>query len=111
MSGNITLEEYEAKITTLGVTGYYSGAGAIKYTTKPKVFINDFNENSLNEYTHNYIGYYSQENGDISERVYSYQFNIYDSDGKNIILSSGECIHNSSADTNPNISSDNYSIM
>lgn len=111
MSGNITLEEYEAKITTLGVTGYYSGAGAIKYTTKPKVFINDFNENSLNEYTHNYIGYYSQENGDISERVYSYQFNIYDSDGKNIILSSGECIHNSSTDTNPNISSDNYSIM
>lgn len=110
INGAITLEEFENYVTLFGVTGHYSSTAAIKYTTKPKVYINDFEENILNSYTHNYTGYYSQENGDTSEKVYSYQFNIYDSSGQNILLSSGECLHNSSTDTNIDMSSDNYSV-
>lgn len=111
INGSTTLEEYENQVNKLGIVGYYSSAGTIKYTTKPNLYINNFSSKSLNEYTHTYLGYYSQEGGDISERVYSYEFNIYDSSGKNIVYSSGEQIHNNSLDDNAALSIDTYTIM
>lgn len=110
LNGKITLDEFENFVKDKGVSGYYSAAGVMKFTTKPKVYINNFKENHLNDYTYNYTGYYSQEGGDTAERVYSYSFNIYDQ-SQNLILSSGECIHNSTLDTNLEISEDNYSVM
>jgi hypothetical protein len=41
-----------------GIVGYYSTVGTIKYTTKPKLYINDFTANHLNDYAHSYTGYY-----------------------------------------------------
>lgn len=107
INGAITLEKYEQFVGALGITGYYSSIGTTKYTTKPTVRINDFKENSLNNFTNNYIGYYDQTNGDNSERVYSYRFDIYNLKNE-IIASSGECLHNSSTDTNADWSVDNY---
>jgi len=37
----------------------------------------------------NFIGHYSQYNGDVTERVYSYQFIVYD-EYHNIFATSGE---------------------
>ncbi len=106
----ITLEEYESIIYEASTVGYYSTASVMKYTTKPKIYINDFQNKVINNYTHNYTGYYDQTDGDITEKVYSYQFNIYD-ENKILIFTSGECLHNSSNDTNANFSTDEYSIM
>ena len=106
----ITLNEYEQLISKEGLVGYYSTVGTIKYTTKPKIYINDFTSNHLNDYSHNYTGYYDQTDGDTTEKVYSYCFNIYDKDN-NVILTSGECIHNNSTDSNPEISVDNFTVL
>jgi hypothetical protein len=50
-----------------------------------------------NVHTYSYTGFYSQENGDPTERVYSYCFTLYD-ESNNIVATSGEQIHNSSTD-------------
>jgi hypothetical protein len=42
--------------------------------------------------------------------VYSYHFDIYDKNN-NLILTSGECVHNSSTDTNPEISTDSFTVL
>ena len=105
----ITLSEYEQKIAEICVSGYYSISSIIKYTTKPSVYINNFKIKGVNNYTHEYIGYYDQSNGDVTEKVYSYCFNIYDKN-KTLILTSNENIHNSTNDTNPEISFDKYLI-
>lgn len=107
INGYITLEEYEQKVAELGITGYYSSIGTTKYTTKPNIKINDFEENALNNFSNNYTGYYDQTNGDNSERVYSYHFDIYNLKDE-IVASSGECLHNNSLDTNADWSIDNY---
>jgi hypothetical protein len=56
--------------------GYYSTVGVAKYTTKPIVAIDklstDKKTNALYEYTGTY------KNDDKTEKVYSYNFTIYD---------------------------------
>jgi hypothetical protein len=75
--------------------GYYSGASVAKYTTKPKLYINNLREGFLNSYTTTYTGCYeqisSEENGykDSTEKVYYYKFDFYDNTGKEVILSTG----------------------
>ena len=81
--------------------GYYSSVGIFKYTTNPILSIE-----SLNSYE--YIGKYSQEDGDLTERVYSYQFDMIHND--KIILSSGLKIHNSSEDNSMDSSYDSWKI-
>lgn len=111
LNNNIDLEEFKNQVLAEGIIGYYSSVSTIKYTTKPNIYINNFNIKVLNSHTHEYIGYYDQTNGDNSEKVYSYIFNIYDKSKKNIIFSSGEKLHNSLTDTNSNLSQDSFIIM
>ena len=108
--GEITEEEYNQKLETAYISGYYSDSALIKYTSLPKVYINNFREAGINNYAHNYIGYYDQSEGDATEKVSSYCFNLYNED-KVLFLSSEEQAHNSSTDTNANISIDKYSVL
>ena len=94
--GDITLEEYEKIILEDkdSIIGFFSTAGTFKYTIKPNLFINNFSSDKLNSYTHSFTGYYDQTEGDISERVYSYRFDIYNAKN-NLVYTSGDCVHNS----------------
>lgn len=94
-------------------TGFFSNIGVVKYTAQPEVTIEDltFGESSINMHRYEYVGkyYQSKETGDISERVYSYCFNLYDN-SMNLIQTSGDKIHDSSMDTELNESRDVYTI-
>ena len=78
--------------------GYYSTVGVFKRTAKPIVEVPQL-KNNLNS-SYEYTGYYSQdfEGGDPTEKVYSYCFEIKDTDG-NLIDTSGVQIHDSSKDS------------
>lgn len=92
-----------AYIDKTGLIGYYSTVATIKYTTKPSISVLD----STDGFT--YTGLYSQEDGDITEKIYSYQFDLKDNKGR-IIETSGECLHNSSFDTENYQSTDSFTI-
>lgn len=92
--------------------GYYSDVGIIKCISHPNVYIKDQASNQKNSYE--YIGVYSQEETkelktDKTEKVYSYQFSLYDEEG-NLLLTSGEKIHNTDNDTEPDQSWDSWTI-
>ena len=85
-----------------GNEGYFSTVGVVKCITKPIVYLdgmkNVANSNgAINTHTYKYIGVYSQEGGDVTEKAYSYRFIVKDSRGK-IIADSGDCLHDSSQD-------------
>lgn len=82
------------------VVGYYSTIGVFKYTTIPNL------EMTINNY--NFIGTYNQDGGDITEKVYSYCFDLYEND--NIIFTSGELIHDSSSDLEKSESNDTWEL-
>lgn len=100
-----------------GEIGYYSTIATGKYTKKPTLYISTANtENGLkvgqiNMHHTYYMGYYGQVGigADSNERVYSYEFNVYDSDGK-LFATSGEQLHNSSSDMELYESYDNFSV-
>lgn len=77
--------------------GYYSNVGIIKYTAMPDVYIKGLSDNTYNK--NEYVGIYSQagEGKDTTEKIYSYCFEITDSDN-NIIATSGGQLHDSSKD-------------
>ena len=85
-----------ACIDNENIIGYYSSVGVIKCTTQPKII---FNNENLQRNTYEYTVVCSQAEGDITEKVYSYCFNLYD-EGGNLIETSGEQLHNSSKDLN-----------
>lgn len=89
-----------AYINKSGVIGYYSTVGIIKCTTRPVVQIEGLQFGKTNPHRHAYTGTYSQLGGDVTEKMYSYQFLLYDSNN-NIIDDSGEILHNTSFDTVP----------
>lgn len=89
------------------IIGYYSTVGVVKCTTNPNISIKD-REGILN-HSYEYTGVYSQKNGDITEKVYSYCFNLYD-ESNNIVATSGEQIHNSSNDNEIYESSDTWIV-
>lgn len=89
------------------IIGYYSTVGVIKCTSKPSVYIKD-RENTLS-HTYEYVGVYSQKDGDVTEKIYSYRFDLYD-ESNNLIASSGEQIHNSSKDEFPYESQDSWIV-
>jgi hypothetical protein len=66
--------------------------------------------NKTNNHIYNYIGLYSQENGDTTEKVYSYYFNLYDGED-NLVATTGEKIHNSTTDTELDSSYDEFEYM
>lgn len=80
--------------------GYYSTVGIFKYTEEPTLAIT---VNGL-EIT----GTYNASEQDISEKVYSYYFEIYDQETEKLLESSGVLLHNSSLDTESNQSQDAY---
>lgn len=96
-----------------GVIGYYSSVGIIKYTTEPDVGIDGLDFSVVNMNKTEYVGIYSQsrlsenEPRDVSEKVYSYRFDIYDADN-NIYDTSGDQVHNSFEDASADSSRDVY---
>ena len=82
------------------IVGYYSDIGVAKYTTKPQVFIENLNKDTINPHTYNYIGKYSQNqiNGDTTEKVHSYCFDLYQDN--ELIKTTDWILHNSNLDEN-----------
>lgn len=90
------------------IQGYFSSIGVFKYTAKPRVYIEGLDDSIVgNLYT--YVGVYSQagEDGDQTEKVYNYQFDVTDSYGT-LIASSGLCVHDSTSDLVEDMSSDSW---
>ena len=85
--------------------GYYSPVGIIKYTAAPIVEFNDINLKK-NSYEYTVTCKQSQEKdkngsplGDITEKIYSYCFNLYNGNNE-LVDTTGELIHNNNKDTN-----------
>ena len=97
-----------AYIDIEGEIGNFSTVGISKYTTKPIVYIQNLKANLTNTHIYDYIGVYSQEGGDSTERVYNYCFNLYD-ENDNLIATSGDQVHNTTLDTNLYESYDTFS--
>lgn len=89
--------------------GYYSSVGVGKYTIKPNLSISNLSSGSVNMHYYYYEGKYSQKDGDTTERVYSYQFNLYNENNE-LIETSGEQLHNSSNDVELYESYDSYKL-
>jgi hypothetical protein len=96
-----------AYLDTLKTVGYYSTVGIAKCTTKPEVRIRGLEIGIINMHNYEYMGIYSQEGGDITERVYSYRFDAFDSKG-NLFATSGDMLHNSSNDVEISNSYDEF---
>lgn len=99
---------YQAKDKTVG---YYSTVGIIKCVARPTVFIENLDVGNVNVFTNDYIGKYVQNSaiGDTSEKVYSYEFNIYDNH-YNLFATSGIQVHNTSMDEAENYSIDTFHL-
>lgn len=96
-----------AYIDTNDEVGNYSTVGVSKYTTEPTVYINDFKTGMTNTHKYEYYGFYSQENGDSTEKAYQYRFDLYDNHDV-LIASSGDQIHNVNNDVELFNSYDRY---
>jgi hypothetical protein len=75
----------------------WSSVGVIKCTSKPTININSLTVGVDNVNPSIYHATY--ENADVSEKLYTYNFTIYDNDN-NIYETSGDLIHNGSTDEN-----------
>ena len=86
-----------------GSVGYYSTVAIAKYTEPPTIEIKNLIKHSLNKHIYNYVGEYKTK--DITEKMYSCRFKVYDQN-KNIIADTGEIIHNSLNDEVPKVEVD-----
>lgn len=101
-----------AFIDQQGITGYYSTVGIIKCVMKPTVTLgNDFKETTTNIYKTEFVGEYHQDTskGDSTEKEYSYRF-IMTNEYEEIIADSGVQIHDNTADTLSDQSSDFFKV-
>ena len=101
---------YKVQIAFLdlsGDIGYWSTVATIKCVAKPIVRIANFNANDVNIFNNEIVGEYIQDTstGDSSEKVYSYRFQLLDSEG-NSIVDTGVLLHNSNGDIASNSSID-----
>ena len=109
---------YKAQLG-IGDNPIYSSVGVFKYTVKPQVFIQNLEGNIVNNSLNSYTGSYSSKlveidadgnekvlEQDSSEKVYEYCFDLYN--GDILIETSGKILHNSTADTSPNDSTDTF---
>ena len=87
--------------------GYYSTVGIVKYTAKPEVSIGTLKHGELNMNNNEYYGLYNQKNGDKTEKLYSYNFTIYDQYGK-VYETTGEQLHNHENDEEAYLSKDRF---
>lgn len=76
--------------------GYFSTVGIIKYTSKPKVYIEDLGENNnqVAIFQSEYTGIY-ETTEDKNERPYAYKFSLYDNN-LSLIETSDWQLHNTS---------------
>ena len=90
-----TSENVGTENININEVGYFSSVGVIKCVSKPTVSIANFDNMAINLAATRYLGKYEQdyENGDSTEKVYSYSFVITDSQGQEYI-SSGTQLHN-----------------
>lgn len=89
--------------------GYYSDMALVKCTAKPNIYIKNMDaESTTNTHAYEYTGIYAT-NGDLTEKAYSYCFNLYDENNQ-LVETSGEQLHNSSADTEKGESSDTWLV-
>ena len=88
--------------------GYFSTVGVVKYTYQPFVSIEGLETGIINMHQYDYVGKYINS-GDTTEKLYSYCFNLYDSENV-LIQSSGEKIHNSELDVDLAYQIDTYNI-
>jgi hypothetical protein len=86
--------------------GYYSTVGVAKYTTYPNLSIGGLDLYTINPYLLTFTGHYDQIDQDTTEKVYTYQFNLYKNN--QLYNSSGWLLHNSSYDDSVSSSFDNY---
>lgn len=104
---------YKAQIAYISkidhIIGYYSTVGVVKCIEKPEVLIEGLSVNNINIFSTSYIGKYKQNSsiGDTSEKVYSYEFNIYDNK-YNLFATSGIQVHDASTDEVENMSIDTF---
>lgn len=90
----IAFTKIDDKDNRKDIVGYYSDVGIIKYTAPALITIKNLSS-IQNFHTYEYQGAYSTT--DLSEKVYSYKFNIYN-ELNDLIFSSGEKIHNIETD-------------
>lgn len=104
---------YKAQIAYINLNnevGYYSTVGITKFTTKPTVkLVGDLTPGKLHCVNYSYTGEYSQVGLDSTEKVYSYEFAVYDKNN-NLYLTSGELLHNHENDTEGNLSTDTWEL-
>jgi hypothetical protein len=81
----------------------------IKCTAKPEISIVNMTKGALHSDTTFYTGIY-KNNGDSTEKLYSYYFNIYDNSNK-LVATSGEQLHNAEEDISINESKDEYQLL
>ena len=89
---------------------HYSTVGVIKCTANPDIYIDGLEDSQLHSDTRTYIGVYSQEGKDVTEKIYSYNFTVYDEQGK-ILETSGEQLHNHENDDTVYKSSDSFTMI
>ena len=89
------------------IVGFYSSVAIFKFTKNPTISIKNLALNKVNQHTYRYTGQYSCE--DVSEKVYSYQFYLYDSTNS-LVATSGECLHNSAKDNQIDGSIDEWEV-
>lgn len=97
-------QSYKMQIAYRDITdnsvGYYSTVAIVKYTERPEIFIANLLEQNDNVQQYEYTGCY--ETYDISEKLYSSKFKIYDNN-KNLIRETDDIIHNSLNDEGPEL--------
>lgn len=99
-----------ALVDNKGVIGSYSNFGTIKYTSIPKIEIKNLKKNpELNCNASKFIGYYSQKDGDITEKVLSYRFELYD-ETMTLIKKTEDLVHNNSLNNNIYESFDEWNL-
>lgn len=95
-------EYYKIQLAYMSVAGvgYYSSVSSVKCTSKPSITIVGLERHTVNLHMFHYTGQYSQKgmDQDTTEKVYSYHFDVYDSNEK-LITTSGELVHNGLNDT------------
>lgn len=64
--------------------GYYSTVGVVKYTTVPNISIDGLLFGHINTHNYSYTGVYSQLNGDTTEKMYYYRFQVFDGWGNTV---------------------------
>ncbi len=91
-----------AFIDQQGIEGYYSTVGVVKCTSVPSVSIIGFDQNEINKNAPEFYGKFVQDvenGGDITEKVYSSIFEVFDGNGA-LAYTSEELLHNIQNDAN-----------